>query len=602
MRLPVMFLILVTLLLAVAGGFWVLRSRSVNKNLADEFVQPNLALSADLSRDSTTSHAEPDEPVWFTDVTKSTGIDFIHDSGTNSEKPFPSANGSGLAALDYDLDGLQDLYFATGTPFPIEDGRAAPINRCYRNLGAVCFQDVTEKCGLGHNGYSAGIAIGDYDADGFPDVYVNCFGSNVLYHNSGDGTFEVVSETAQAADPRWGTSVAFFDYDNDGLLDIYACNYAKWRWEDRRWCGNRKRNVRVYCSPHSVEAERDVLLRNLGDGTFADTSHLTGLDSRAGRGQGVVAVDLNRDGYCDLYVGNDLQANSLFINDGNGAFRDATEESGVAYDFQGSMQAGMGVASADVTDDGLPDLFVTNFANEHNSLYVNTASGVFLESSQQIGLYSNGYPWVGWGTAFADFDLDGGLDLVVTNGHVDENRQLLGEETPYAEPPLIWRMDQGRFRFLGERGGDYFSQDHVGRALIVVDLDNDRDQDLVIGHQDAAPALLRNECSRGEAKASSFSLRLVGSASNRDAVGASITMRWGEQSSLRQVSGGGSYLSSHDLRQVFASPHNQETPTFEIQWPNGRTSMIDDLQPGTNTVIIEPVTPAETVSVFVLKK
>lgn len=544
----------------------------------------------------------PDD-AWFTTITESTGIDFHHNSGSSSEKPFPSANGSGLAALDYDLDGLYDLYFATGTPFPIEQGRAEPINRCYRNLGAASFQDVTNMCGLGHNGYSAGLAVGDYDSDGFPDVYVNCFGRNVLYHNLGDGTFARVTESAGVGDERWGTSAAFFDYDGDGLLDIYVCNYAKWSFETRGWCGDRKRNVRVHCGPHSVEAEPDALYRNLGDGTFTDVSQATGLGSRNGRAQGVVAADLNRDGHCDLYIGNDLHANSLFINGGDGQFRDTTDEAGVAYDYKGSIQAGMGVAAADVTGDGVPDLFVTNFSNEHNSFYINSDQGLFQEASQRFGLYSEGYPWVGWGTAFADFDLDGGLDLVVTNGHVDDNREEFGEAAPYAEPPLAWRFDEGRFQFLGARAGAYFVESHVGRGLIVVDLDNDGDQDLVIGHQDAVPAVLRNERLAGASTlARSCSLRLVGTHSNRDAVGASVTMRSGEHASLQQINGGGSYLSSHDPRLVFALPADAESPSFEIQWPGGQVSLLEGLQPGTAAVIIEPPAPAGKTRTFFLKQ
>ncbi len=279
-------------------------------------------------------------------------------------------------------------------------------------------------------------------------------------------------------------------------------------------------------------------------------------------------------------------------------FRDASDESGVAYDYKGSMQAGMGVAAADVSGDGLLDLFVTNFSNEHNSLYINSTQGLFNEASQQFGLFSKGLPWVAWGTTFADFDLDGRLDLVVTNGHVDDNRAEFTEAAPYAEPPLAWRRDEGGFQFLGSRAGRYFAESHVGRALIVVDLDNDGDQDVVVGHQDAAPAVLRNECvtSTGHSP-TSYVLRLIGVASNRDAVGTTITMRWRNKSSLQQVKGGGSYLSSHDPRKVFAVPDDLEAPSFDIQWPNGDISELDELAPGINTVR-EPSVPAGTAQVI----
>jgi hypothetical protein len=594
--------ILAILLLIAAGGIWVVHLRRADTTTKAAVDQPGQHPRVRLPLDTVDVQPESHEPGWFTTITASTGIDFQHNSGANAEKPFPAANGSGLAALDYDLDGLYDLYFATGTPFPLKDGRTTPINRCYRNLGSARFEEVTRQCGLDHNGYSAGLAIGDYDGDGFPDVYVNCFGSNVLYHNLGDGHFEAVTQAAQVDDERWGTSAAFFDYDEDGLLDLYVCNYAKWTWETRRWCGDRKRNARVYCGPHSVEPVDDVLFQNRGDGTFDDVTLATGLGGRSGRAQGVIAADLNRDGHCDLYIGNDLNANSLFVNSGNGMFNDETELSGVAYDYKGSVQAGMGVDAADVTGDGLPELFVTNFSNEHNSFYLNMSDGFFQESSQQIGLYSQGYPWVGWGTAFADFDLDGRLDLVVTNGHVDDNRHLFGEDAPYAEPPLAWRKNDERFEFLGAQAGDYFTKSHVGRALVVLDLDNDGDQDLVMGHQDTAPAVLQNNRLTDEAPTpASYSLRLVGTRNNRDAIGAAITMRWNDQMLLQQVKGGGSYLSGHDPRKIFAVPMDAEKVRFEIQWPGGDISVIDDLRPGSTSVIVEPLGAGGTPQTFSLK-
>ena len=610
--------------------------------------------------------AEVPADAWFTTIGKAvTGIDFRHDSGTNAEKPFPAANGSGIAVLDYDLDGHDDLYFATGTPFPIESNREAPVNRCYRNLGDFRFSEVTAASGLGHNGYSAGLAVGDYDNDGFPDVYVNCFENNVLYHNQGDGTFIAVTDAAQVGDPRWGTSAAFLDYDADGSLDLYVCNYAKWTWETRRWCGNRARQVRIYCSPHSVEPEMDALYHSLGDGRFEDEAVSTGIASRPGRAQGVVAADLNQDGKIDLYVGNDLNANAFFLNQGNGKFEDATEISYAGYDFKGSMQAGMGVDAADVTGDGLPELFVTNFQNEHNTLYLNMADGLFQDSSQQFGVYAAGLPWVGWGAAFADFDLDGYLDLVVTNGHVDDNLHLLGENSPYAQPPLMWRQEAGKFRELGPQAGEFFTQRHVGRALVVADLDNDGDQDLVIGHQDERPAILRNDCQLASPRtARSYALRLIGTISNRNAIGATITLRWNvpigapqaaaEQASktadgarpphtapadsaqggaaqgsaeravaaqaqtteadaatadterivTEQIKGGGSYLSSHDLRRLFAVPPAGAKLHWEVRWPSGHVSILESLQPDQLNLVIEPTdatSPARVVTLSPVK-
>lgn len=547
------------------------------------------AVSPSPARNTETPNV-PRGEEWFQEVTQATGIDFRHHSGTNSEKPFPAANGSGLAAFDYDLDGRCDLYFATGKPFPIDPDHRSSFNRCYRSLGAWKFEDVTEQCGLGHAEYSAGVAVGDYDSDGFPDVYVACYGADALYHNCGDGTFRVCQE-AGVADERWGASAAFLDADNDGLLDIYVCNYAKWTWADRRWCGDRERNIREYCSPHSVEPEDDALFRNRGDGAFDDATAAMGLARAPARAQGVVAADLDGNGLCDLYVGNDLQPNFLFLNLGEGKFYDATESSGAAYDHQGKVQAGMGVDAADVNGDGKPELYVTNFSNEHNTLYDNLGQGVFQDATMQRGLYDDSLPYIGWGTALVDFNLDGWPDVIVTNGPLRANE-------PEANPPLLWQNTNGRFRFLGAAAGDYFRSVHAGRGLAVADLDNDGDVDVVVGHQDAAPSVLSNERLTASARPCSITLRLVGTDSNRDCIGASISTDWGETSQLTLVKGGGSYLSAHDLHQVLAAPPDAESVRCEIQWPGGEKSSVRDLRPGASYVIIQPLSSDQPPAVF----
>lgn len=524
--------------------------------------------------------------IRFADLRSSeTGVDFQHVSGNSGEKPFPAANGSGLGIIDIDLDGRPDLYFANGRTFPLDAGDASLSNRIYRNLDDWRFQDVTDETGLGYLGYSVGIAVGDVNSDGFPDTYVTCFGFNQLFLNMGDGTFQP-QEIAFGGD--FSTSAAFLDFDSDGMTDLYVCNYGKWTLEQNQFCGDRTRNVRIFCSPKSLAPEADRLLRNEGDGTFRDVTAEAGLDEVIGRAQGVLASDVDADGDVDLYVGNDIHPNFLFLNTGSGQFLNAGEISGAAYDRQGQMQAGMGVAGGDINRDGRWDLFVTNFEGEYHTLYVQNSPTDYHDVSMTLGLAAASRPWVGWGTAIADFDLDGWKDLIVTNGHVDDNLQDLGRDGPYEQPGLVWKNDGRRFRFLGESAGDYFHEPHAGRGLGVGDLDSDGDWDVVITHQDQLPALLKNEAGSAGDHSGSVSLRLIGTVSNRNAIGCRVTVIGQSAPQLEQVENGGSYLSAHDSRLLVAVA-GSETLTIEIHWPSGIRSVIEDLKPRVQYDIVEPV-------------
>ncbi|MBP89156.1 MAG: RNA-binding protein [Planctomycetaceae bacterium] len=529
-------------------------------------------------------------PAWFREVTDASGVQFRHFSGVGDDKPFPAANGSGVGALDYDRDGQLDLYFATGTSIPLEAAVATRTDRFYRNDGNWKFSDVTTLANLGRAGFSAGIAAADYNNDGFTDLYVTRFGSNMLYCNQGDGTFEEVSIVSGADHDGWASSAAFFDSNADGALDLYVCNYAKWDYKDHVFCGDRSKGVRLFCSPTSVEAESDVLLANHQDGTFSDQTKALGLGEQAGRGQGVIAADLNADGWIDLYVANDLNANFLFTNNGDGTYRDATELSGAGYDAKGGMQAGMGVDAEDIDGDGRPELFVTNFKAEQNTLYHNADEFAFADVSAQYGLSAASLPYVGWGTAFGDFDLDGRSDLVVTNGHVDDNRHLLGQDAPYAVRPLLWRNGGRRFEVVEHAENNYFSGQHVGRGLTCVDLDNDLDEDLVISHQDARPALLENHAA---SRALAVQVQLVGVLSNRDATGATLTLQTSGRSKHQQIKGGGSYLSARDLRQTFAILPGEANIQLKIRWPSREETTIEGLVPGGRFIIIEGDAPGQ---------
>ncbi len=524
---------------------------------------------------------------WFRDVTAESHIDFRHISGDSPEKPFPAANGSGLAAIDFDRDGFQDLYFATGTAIPVKVDDRSPTNRMYRNLGAWRFDDVTTKSGLGLKSFSAGIAVGDFDNDGFPDVYVTCYGANCLFRNLGDGTFQEIGLAASVAAERWGTSAAFLDADGDGLLDLYVCNYGIWTPETNLYCGDRQRGIRLFCSPNSIEGGRNILYLNAGDRTFVDASESSGIGTRNLRAQGVVAADLTADGLIDIYVGNDLHPNSLLVNVGGGRFRDVSEASGTAYSALGNTQAGMGVDVADVNRDGRFDLFVTNFQNESNSLYENQGEELFRETSRPRGLAADSIPWVGWGTAFSDFDLDAWVDVVVTNGHVDNNRHLLDQDAPYAQPCLLWKNVRGQFRLVGPVAGDFFSEPHVGRGLVVADMDNDGDQDVMISHQDTPPALLLNQIRDRTAGKRCLVLRLVGTTSNRDGVGSVVTFHSRTRKTVSQITGGGSYLSASEKRMFLAILPEDDQFAVEVRWPDGEQTTLGQLTPDREYVIVQ---------------
>lgn len=346
----------------------------------------------------------------------------------------------------------------------------------------------------------------------------------------------------------------------------------------------------MFCSPRSIEPVHDVLYRNLGDGRFENVTEPMGLATVAGRSQGVVAADLNNDGWIDLYVGNDLQANSLFLNRGGTKFESVGEFMGAAYDYVGNMQASMGVDAADMNSDGWLDLFATNFEDEHNSLYENLRGEFFDEVAHQRGLARESLPWVGWGTLFADFNLDRRLDVIVVNGHVDNNRRELGQDSSYEQPPLVWRNNGKRFDFSAQPLGSS-SRLVVVRGLSTGDLDNDGAVDVVVGHQDAAPMILRNlNRASPEVVSRIIQIRLVGTRSNRDAVGSRLVVADDLKgtSQVRIVRGGGSYLSAHDLRQVLVTSEPNESIVTSIHWPNGVHQTLEPLMPGHQYDVVEP--------------
>ncbi len=511
--------------------------------------------------------------LWFRDVTATTGITFVHSSGMDPQKYYPSSLGSGVALIDYDGDGRLDIYFCSARPLPLSADNPTMGNRLYRNLGGMRFEDVTDRAKVGYHGYCHGAAVGDIDNDGDSDLYITTYGGNVLFVNNGDGTFHDATAGSGVGISPWSTGAAFLDYDNDGKLDLYVSRYGQWTEAGPHdFCGDRKRNIRVICSPYSIRPERHLLFRGKGDGTFTETTQAAGVSRRDGRGLGIMAADLNRDGKTDLYVANDGCPNFLFFNKGDGTFTDATEISGAATDAAGKVQGSMGVDAQDVDGDGKPELFVTNFRGEYDTLYLNVGDGNFQDISAQSGIVRDSLAYVKWGCALADFDNDGWADMFVVSGEVDDNLRSFGQANDFEQPVVVWRnQGKGRFRRVSDPG-PFASRNYAGRGAAFGDLDDDGDLDVVFVVMDKAPVVLANE-SPNPGHWVRFALE--GSTGNRDAIGATVEVHAGGHVFQRLIKGGDSYLSVNDRRALVGLGSIDRVDRVEILWPGGKTTTID---------------------------
>jgi enediyne biosynthesis protein E4 len=535
----------------------------------------------------------PPSPFRFTDIVKEAGIDFAHVSGMTDAKHFPTAYASGAAMFDFDNDGRLDLYFATMTYLPVGIKKTGP-NRLYRNLGNGRFAEATQSAGLGYSGFCHGITVGDIDNDGDQDVFLSNYGPNVLYVNHGDGTFTDITRHAGIDRPGWSTGGVFLDYDNDGDLDLYVINYGHWKLpDDDQTCNGQigigapgPGPVRIYCSPHSITPARHTLYRNNGDRTFTDVTVAAGVGRTDGRGLGALAADLNGDGRIDLYVANDMCPNFVYFNRGDGTFQDATETSGAGYGPHGESRAGMGVDAEDVSGDGRPELLVTNYWGEGVALFFNLGDGMFQDRSKAKGVWHDSLPWVGWGCVLADFDSDGWPDSFVVNGNVDNNQHLLSRYfNPYEQPPLLHRNENGaRFQLSTRDVGDYFDSDHVGRGVAYGDIDDDGDIDLVVNHKDAPPAVLRNDTRTSNRW---IRLQLVGSRSNRDAIGARVEVEAGGRVIVRMRKGGTSIASSHDPRLLIGVGRAEVADRVTVRWPSSKVSHYTSLRTNTGYLLRE---------------
>jgi enediyne biosynthesis protein E4 len=515
----------------------------------------------------------------LTDITQSTGVKFFHLSAPDNKYIVESMSG-GVALIDYDLDGWPDIYFTNAPTVEMALAGQKARGALYHNNGDGTFTEVTDKAGVGEAGWAMGACVGDYNNDGWPDLYVTAFGPNTLYRNNGDGTFTDVTREARVGDPRWSTGCAFGDYDGDGWVDLLVANYVDFRLGDLPKFGEgancQYRGLAVQCGPKGLKGAGDALYHNNGDGTFTDVSKAAGVSDPNGYyGLGVVWADLNEDGRPDAFVANDTTPNFFYRNEGQGRFSEIAYVAGAAVSENGTPQACMGIALGDYLHAGRLSLFVTNFSEEYNTLYRNEGKLTFTDVSYASGTASSSLPYVGWGAGFFDLDNDGWLDLLVVNGHVYPQVDTRDIGTKYRQPKLLYiNKRDGTFREASRDVGLALSVPRVSRGASFGDLDNDGDVDIVVGDLDSPPMILRND---GGNRNNWITLELRGARSNRLALGARVKVVAGKLAQVDEVRSGGSYLSQNDLRLHFGLGKAERVDRVEIRWPSGKTEVLQNL-------------------------
>src|SRR3954470_22714186 len=514
------------------------------------------------------------------------GIKWTHSSGKSPQKYLPETSGAGCAFLDFDNDGWMDIYLVNSGRCDFYNPPRGVRNALYRNNRDGTFTDVTEKARVGGGGYGMGVAVGDYDGDGFPDMYVTQYGRSILYHNNGDGTFTDVTEKAGVAAPGWSSSAVWFDYDNDGRLDLFIGRFVEFSKELNKPCGIHEDGRIHYCIPKVYSPMPSWLFHNNGDGTFTDVSKECGIAGHVGKVWGVVAADINNDGLMDLFVANDTVQNFLFVNRGNGKFEEIGESAGIAYSAEGRTRSGMGLDSADYDADGFMDLFVSNLDREMYSLYHNNHDLTFDDQAGATGVGSATRLMSGWGLKFFDFDNDGDLDLFLANGNPDDLIEQVHSQVKYQEPPLLFRGTGKTFQNVSQQSGSIFSRPLSARGMAIGDFNNDGAVDVLISVNNGAPVLLRNNVG---AQNHWLGIKLIGRKSNIDAVGARITYQAQDLKRSRMKVGGGSYLSDHDPRLVLGIGRRTKIDWLEIKWPlpSGAVERFTDLTIDRYITIIE---------------
>jgi enediyne biosynthesis protein E4 len=540
------------------------------------------------------ARASPPTHRGFEDITAKSGVHFRHAASKTSQKYLPESMGSGVAMLDYNNDGLQDLFFVNGAALrdPMSTGtrpdKSDPRywNRLFKNNGNGTFTDVTIPAGLRGEGYGMGVAVGDFNNDGWPDIFVTNLGRNILYRNNGDGTFTDVTEKAGVGGSGWSVGACFVDYDRDGLLDLVVIRYLEWDFSSNIYCGDRQKGYRAYCHPNEFKPATHLVYHNNGDGTFTDVSKKSGLSASPGKGLGIAINDFDRDGWPDIVVANDSFPEQLFRNNRDGTFTEVGAGMALAFDEDGKTFAGMGVDFADYDNDGWPDVFINALASQRYALFRNQNGGSFDYVSGSTGISRATSGHSGWGAKFIDFDNDGWKDLFVAQGHVMDNIELTQPSTHYREPLLLMRNQKGKFEDVSARSGDVFRLPLAARGAAFGDLNNDGSIDVAVSCNDGPALVLMN---RGGTENYWLLVNTIGTRSNRDGIGAQVRL----VSSLGEVQYGfvstcGSYVSASDKRVHFGLGAAPTVSLLEVTWPSGIVQKLENLRANQVLTVKEP--------------
>jgi hypothetical protein len=525
--------------------------------------------------------------ITFRDITQQAGIRFVHNNGAFGKKYLPETMGPGVAFIDYDNDGWQDIFVVNGTDWPGHTSKHS-TPKLYHNNHDGTFTDVTHKAGLDVEMFGMGVAVGDYDNDGYDDLFVTAMGQSHLFHNNGNGTFTDVTQKAGLMGPKeFSTSAAWVDYDKDGKLDLVVANYVQWSLERDLYCTLDGKS-KSYCTPESYKGTAVRLWHNRGDGTFEDVTKKAGLGDPTSKTLGVAILDYDNDGWPDLLFSNDTQPNKLYRNNGNGTFTEKAVLAGVAFSEDGVARAGMGVDAADYDRSGAPSLLITNFANQMVSLYHNEGRGLFVDEAPRSDIGRASLLTLGFGCFFFDYDLDGWPDILIANGHIDSDIQRVQPNVKYAMPPHLFRnVGKGNFQEVTQSLGAAFAAPRVGRGAAYGDINNDGRLDLLLSTNGGRVYLFENDATEEAALQKSLRIKLLGTKSNRDGIGAVVKVSVAGETQSQMLRSGSSYLSASELVLTFGLARHDKADAIEIRWPSGQVDTLSNIAAGQTITMSE---------------